>query len=773
MNAPKRSTPVFPAAPDGAARLRRLHLFEQGWPWAFLAIVAGFVMTVLVMLVASGALPDPWGRAARGYTLTGTTIGVFVVVLCLVAFFYSLRKRALQEKLPAAGSMMTWLWVHVAVGVLAFGGALLHAGLGAVSPYFSSGKLLLIVMAAMTISGVVWRVVYGTLPAKAQPHIGNYAQAASMRHADDRLVAIEAIAAGRDDRFRQLTAWLLENDVEAAALAAAAPDLGPADRGDLERIRQLAQSRRRALRRHGLQARYVRLLQGWRYLHVPMALALVPLLVAHVIGATRTVERALRGSAPSQRWSGVAPSTDCKGCHTRIYKDWQRSMHAHAMKSPVMIVQNNRVFREELGDEDAPDPKLLCVNCHGPLGVLLTQGEQAKLPFRRTFYDDALLNEGISCVTCHQILQPPEEGAVGLAAFQDDLAPPDGTYYGPFKTPVPNAVHKSAYNSTYARSERMCVGCHNVIYDRDKDGLIEVGTDLILQRTTAEYDAYREQGGKGTCIDCHMPLLEDVDDSAERALDFFERDADPPRRDVHDHAFVGVDYPLDGIDKSDPQRPAREALLQRAARLEARLVPGGTLEVAITNSGSGHNMPTGLAFARQLWLEVKAFDDKGTLVFSSGVLAKPSDDLCDDDTLREAEMKPFVVGCAAADPQLVNFQQKLLDDIDTERDRDGQLRVVAGRNAKESVLQRLRGGVVARRRPIDGQLQDPIAPETIRSYTYSLPPETRAVTVRLLFRIFPPYFLRALASGAKKGEPDLAALAQNLLVSEMVQSSAR
>ena len=37
------------------------------------------------------------------------------------------------------------------------------------------------------------------------------------------------------------------------------------------------------------------------------------------------------------------------------------------------------------------------------------------------------------------------------------------------------------------------------------------------------------------------------------------------------------------------------------------MVPG-VLRVRITNVGAGHNVPTGFAFARQMWLEVKAFD---------------------------------------------------------------------------------------------------------------------------------------------------------------------
>ncbi len=64
--------------------------------------------------------------------------------------------------------------------------------------------------------------------------------------------------------------------------------------------------------------------------------------------------------------------------------------------------------------------------------------------------------------------------------------------------------------------------------------------------------------------------------------------------------------------------------LKRAARLEI-LAPDAillgeeaTVQVRITNVGAGHDLPTGAAELRQLWLAVTVTDAAGKLIFSAG-----------------------------------------------------------------------------------------------------------------------------------------------------------
>src|SRR5262249_33617968 len=158
--------------------------------------------------------------------------------------------------------------------------------------------------------------------------------------------------------------------------------------------------------------------------------------------------------------------------------------------------------------------------------------------------------------------------------------------------------HKSATNAVWRAPESLCLNCHDVHYDVNGDGKIVKGIDLVLQTTNDEHAEYRAEGGAATCVGCHMPSLASSR-VAEAASIPFEQDADAPPRALHDHSFVGVDYPLDEVDRRDPHKDARAALLRGAARIaldEGGVVRGAlSFKVSITNTGAGHNLPTGFA----------------------------------------------------------------------------------------------------------------------------------------------------------------------------------
>jgi hypothetical protein len=326
-----------------------------------------------------------------------------------------------------------------------------------------------------------------------------------------------------------------------------------------------------------------------------------------------------------------------------------------------------------------------------------------------------------------------------------------------------------------------------VSYDKNGDGKVVKGQDLVLQVTDEEYQDYRAAGGDQTCITCHMPRMRTTR-AAESAAIPFEQDRAAPAREVHDHSFVGVDYALDTVAVRDPERPLREALLRSAAKVDlprpSIALRSGALgfDVTVTNSGTGHNVPTGFAFARQMWLEVTASDASGAF-FTSGVLANSASDLCDSATLDEPNnpMRTHVRGCERSDPQLVNFQRKLVNHFEIAKDKDGQPvvndkgepKLIQAENGHEDFLQRLSVGVVDRVRPSDHQALAALRPGETRTFHYAAQLPARpsgdvTVTVRLLFRSSPPYFLRAMAEHQPPAEaPRLAPLIGGLQIVEM------
>jgi hypothetical protein len=767
---------------------RKLRLLERPAPWVILGAVLFVVLLALVGLgfILAAALDRPSEADVRGYTIGGLALGVIAAALSMVALLYTLRKRVMQESLQRGGTMMSWLWLHVTLGALAFLASLLHAGLGAISLVASSGKALFAAMAIVSLSGIVWRIRYAGVPQQAARQIGNYSQATSLKRAEELLTEIEKLAAGKSQGFHRVKEWLLAAPRSPAELQAIPSGIPQEELKDAEQLARLAASRHRALDRGRLQDRYIKKLQGLRLLHIPLALALPVLLVAHVVGALRLHERVFPpGFAPAEALSGFTTADDCEQCHAKIVEEWRSSMHAHAAASPLMIAQNNQLLRAELGAVPSRDLQKFCVNCHAPLGVLLS--DQTTLPFERPLYSDALLNEGIGCDACHKYTGQSGVGIGGLTSFQKSYEP-GGVYYGSYKDAVGNSYHRSDFTPVYTRPETLCMSCHNVLFDSNGDGRIEKGPDLVLQTTQEEHDEYRAEGGKGTCITCHMPVRTRSAGAADSALLLLEQDHDGPKRVTHEHTFVGVDYPLDVPPERHPLTPRREALLRGAASLsiDALFVRRGEVSFTVTvkNTGTGHNLPTGFAFARQMWIEVRGADEGGRTLFSSGLLADPTHDLCDASTLDDEDnpLRRHVVGCDASDPQLVNIQGKLIDKRDVLRDASGKPQVnekgeqvvIAAEGAREAVIQHLAGGVVARIRPATKQKMLPISPNDEVSFSYRFTmarlSASPTVTVRLMFRNLPPYFVRALGAGQPPDEePKVGPLVKNLRPVEMAR----
>src|SRR5258708_10968806 len=329
--------------------------------------------------------------------------------------------------------MMAWLWSHVTLGIVAVALASLHAGYGLISPRMSTGKVAFAILALLFVSGVVWRIVYRVVPPMAARRIGNYAEDASKRRADEQMVEIDKISAGRSPNFRALKDAIVARQVPPGDLPRHLASFSPEERTQLEEIQRLATSRERALERQHQQHKYGRLLQMWRWLHVPLTAVFVPALALHVFFALDLPHRALPKQATPPEWSGFSTSDTCVPCHKTIHDEWKQSMHARAMTTPVMIAQNNQLLRAELGKTKAPDPRGLCVNCHGPAGVSLSEG--FTLPLSHSLGDSELLNEGISCAVCHQHRGKPAPGQGGLSVFQASFVR-GSTYYGPIRAPV-------------------------------------------------------------------------------------------------------------------------------------------------------------------------------------------------------------------------------------------------------------------------------------------------------------------------------------------------
>ena len=771
---------------------KRRSLLEHQWLWLIASVLSALVTAAVVLLIDAGFLADYayFPAIVRGYTLTGVAFGVSSVGLGLLTFLYSLRKRSLQEKMPV-GTMAGWLWGHVYLGLLCGLMALAHAGYGSVGLEPSLGKVLLALLLFLVVSGLIWRLVYSVVPAKAAREVGNYSQGASQTRAASSLVEIEKLSAGRSPALRQMVDWLLQvtaSDPEVAHVSRTVPH---EDQAIVPELVRLSRTRHQMLVREKRQGRYRRMLQGLRVLHVPLSLLFLLLLPVHVLWAYDVPAKALPlGSVMGSSLGAYHPSGACISCHERAVTEWRTSMHAHALTSPVMVAQNNLAHRETLASTSSPDPQNVCVNCHGPIATALAKSPLLPFTAEGALGEPELLSEGITCSVCHQWQGEPQTASGGLTAFQKGYAP-GHTFFGRFDDAVGNSFHQSQATPLFKDPAQLCRNCHSVEYDRNGDGKIERGTDLVLQTLFDEWQDFAKNGGPG-CIDCHMPVVKGSR-AAESALIPLEQDGEAPARVLRSHRFVAVDYPLDSPAIRDESRQEREALLHRAGLLtlvDASMNVSDTrvaFDVSLQNTGTGHNLPGGFAFVRQMWLEVTLLNAQGQVVAASGRLAQPSDDLCDSSILDDPnnDMRQFMVGCSATDRLLVSFQQMLMDKIELLRDPSGVVQLDARNEpklrpapgSKEAIVQFLTGGPVPRLRPFTGKPTPPLVVGEQRAFPYAfdLRPGTGAerARARLLFRALPPYFMRALSKSQTPADgQNLAALIGNLEINEMARVEA-
>jgi len=767
-------------------------LLEHQWLWLGSSLVAALLSAALVLAIDGGWLSEYayFPAIVRGYTLSGLLFGVSSVGLGLLTFLYALRKRSLQEKMPI-GTMAGWLWGHVYLGLLCVLMAFLHAGYGSVGLELSLGKLLLIILVVLVVTGLIWRLVYAVVPVKAAAEVGHYSQSASQTRAATAQVEIEKLSAGRSPALQQMVEWLMRVTASDAEVAQAARNIAPDEQGLIQELVRLTRMRHQMLVRQRRQGRYRKVLQGVRVLHVPVSLLFLLLLPLHVLWALDIpAQIASKGQVLGSTLGGYHASGDCSSCHERVVKEWRSSMHAHALTSPVMVAQNNLANRESLVNTSSPDPQNVCVNCHGPIATALARSPL--LPFQAdgALADPALLSEGVTCSVCHQWQGESKTAGGGLTAFQDGLEP-GHVFFGPFDDAVGNAFHQSRATPLFKDTSQLCRNCHSVQYDRNGDGKIERGTDLVLQTLFDEWQDFSKNGGPG-CFDCHMPAVKGTR-AAESALIPLEQDGDAPARRLRSHRFIAVDYPIDAPTIRDDTRAERESLLRRAGVLslvEPSVNVSDTrvaFDVSLQNTGTGHNLPGGFAFVRQMWLEVTLLNARGQAVAASGQVLRPSDDLCDGSILDDpsSSVKDFLIGCASTDRQLVSFQQMLLDKVELLRDANGvvqldprnepKLRAAPG--AKEAVVQFLTGGAVPRVRPSTGKPTPPLIVGEQRSFPYSFDVPAgsgvQRVRVRLLFRALPPYFLRALAKTQTANDgPNLNGVVGNLEINEMARLEA-
>ncbi|WP_094226678.1 multiheme c-type cytochrome [Methanolobus psychrotolerans] len=285
----------------------------------------------------------------------------------------------------------------------------------------------------------------------------------------------------------------------------------------------------------------------------------------------------------------------CRQCHAIIYGQWEGTMHFNAYLDPFYLeeVKVASIDTDGLVDE-------FCARCHTPIGVV--SGEIP--PIDGSGMSD-ISKLGVQCDFCHVI---SGSDGIGNAPF---IITPGDIKWGPFEDSK-SAYHDSEYLKLYTQAE-YCGMCHEVIHPVN---------GLVIDDT---YSTWKDsQYGKDNvvCQDCHM--TEGI--TEYKANPGRSGSGAPKREHISLHAITGGNAFIPMIFGAEDVAKMATERLQNAATLEVRapeVASAGEeviIEVSITNSGAGHNIPTGVSEIRQIWLEMVVTDAEGHEIYSAGTL---------------------------------------------------------------------------------------------------------------------------------------------------------
>ncbi len=380
----------------------------------------------------------------------------------------------------------------------------------------------------------------------------------------------------------------------------------------------------------------------------------------------------------------VGNSQQCGTCHPNHFDEWEVSMHAYALADPVFQTLNNIGQQRSNNELDQ-----FCVGCHAPVASLLGETPPG-------FALEDLSVKGanaIGCDVCHKMTDNPGRG-LGVRALTLDRV-----REGNISDPVDNEFHDSKFGVRMSFSD-ICAPCHDI---KSPNG------PFNLEETNLEWDLSAYAGMGIECQDCHMPAYQ-----GQAAVG-------GPTRTVHRHKFIGVDYPLIDFPGKEETIAEVAALLENSINMRITAptdVSAGSefqVSVELQNAFTGHNVPSGSTFERQMWIELVATDAAtDEVVFSTGLLD-------DNGDLRDEHSEFVQNGLIDEDSTLVIYRGYAFDETGNE--------IPFFWEANSVDLQTI-----------------PAFESRTSTFTIAAPASgtTINLSVRTRFRSFPPYLLRSI-----------------------------
>jgi uncharacterized repeat protein (TIGR01451 family) len=407
----------------------------------------------------------------------------------------------------------------------------------------------------------------------------------------------------------------------------------------------------------------------------------------------------LPGTQPNSLNAEIPDPNSCDFCHTDpIQSRWRGSMMGQSGRDPLFwaalaVANNDAPNAGEFclrchtpkgwleGRSQAADGSTL-----QPLD--LQAGVACEVCHRMVDPVPSPNDEAISIdVTIRANLPPTATLPPGHMASAMMIVDPADNRRGPFAVTPPHTALRTDFlgqSSNALAESRLCGTCHNIdnpllSWDSSRNQYwpndsnqpapsFQNGDLFPIERTfdewaNSQYAATgvfapqlagaKPDGIVRSCQDCHMRRTTGF--GAEEIVGGLNRDCSSDRGCLPEHDLVGgntwvpqilqdtrwrLNSTADTIHLNNTLTRARE-MLQQAATMNVTLQQSGGNKVATVRvyNQSGHKLPTGYVEGRRMWLNLKAYDQAGNLVYESGVYNPNTGVLSADAALKIYEAK--------------------------------------------------------------------------------------------------------------------------------------
>jgi tetratricopeptide (TPR) repeat protein len=324
----------------------------------------------------------------------------------------------------------------------------------------------------------------------------------------------------------------------------------------------------------------------------------------------------------------------CAKCHEDAHREWRQSAHANSFRAPF-YVRNVELLIHQKGIEYTRH----CEGCHNPIALLsgaLTKDSSSD----RSFDED-----GITCMVCHSIEKIQDTAGTGsyvmgtpatMVAEDGEPIPGEASFDDILAHPK---RHSQAVMKSFYRSPEFCSACH-------KAALPKMLNDYKWQRAFSVYDEWQQSSWSqqsplpfykkdsvSTCQTCHMA-------PSDSSRDYSAKDGK-----IKSHRFLGANTAIPTFYGYQEQLDKVQEFLKDAVAIdvfaiekqdgggkEQMIAPLGssafqfaggqaaTVCLVIQNKRIGHSLVPEQRDFYESWVEFKAQDASGQVIYHSGYL---------------------------------------------------------------------------------------------------------------------------------------------------------